>query len=360
MFLFFLLLTVLGMHYIALLWFFMNAGISLNIWLRLAPALASVVFLGALVLARRLDGPFGEWLGQIAYIWLGALFLLFVFVMVIMAVQYGLILLKINIPFKLGPAVLAIWFAICAFSVYAARKEPVFVYLNALPMNVSADKILLITDTHFGDSVSLARAQALVEQLNKQNPDIIFFTGDIFEIRGRGLDAFADVLAALNPKYGKYGVWGNHEYYGGLSRARELWQRAGIVPLENASANIAGINIVGVNDINATRMGRDAFVKIIQNSDTQKYTILLSHTPKYFNEAAANGVNLMLSGHTHDGQIWPFNLLARIPFRHTHGLYNVGKMQHYVSAGTFYWGPPMRFLTVNEVTVIGRPSKKQN
>lgn len=355
MFFLMMLISILAMHYVVVIWFLFNTFNSVSMLQRLLPALLSVIFIAGMVLSRTMNNGLSDILSTIVYIWLGALFLCFALVMAVMAVQLVLSIFKVHIGFKIGPAVFAVWFIIAAIAVINGARTPRLVNINLTGASVPQDiTIAQISDSHLGDSVSAKRLQKLADKLKEANPDIIFFTGDIFERDGRETQKFIDILNGLNPKYGKYGVLGNHEYYGGVNDNLALWERSGITPLLNSHALAGGINIVGVNDIRTTHLSKEKFSEVLKKSDLNKYTVLLSHTPLYYEEAAQEGVNLMLSGHTHAGQLWPFTYLVGLQFKHIYGEYKHKDydFMHYVASGTFYWGPPMRFLTGNEVPII--------
>jgi predicted MPP superfamily phosphohydrolase len=283
------------------------------------------------------------------------LFLWFSLVVCVIFAQVILAVLKIKIGFSLGLPVCALAIIISVASVINAGRVPTLKIINLESDKITKPLVIAqISDTHLGEGISRERLQKMFDNIAAQNADIIVFTGDIFERNGGDVSRDIEVIKNAKPRCGKYAVMGNHEYYGGFERNLELWRMGGITPLLNSSVEVCGINIVGVNDIRTTRMKADDFVKIIKKSDTSKWTLLLSHTPLYYEQAARAGVDLMLSGHTHNGQIWPFNLLVRAQFKHMHGSYKAsdGDFVHYVSAGAFYWGPPMRFLTYNEVPVF--------
>jgi predicted MPP superfamily phosphohydrolase len=347
---------ILAMHYIVVAWICLNTPkLNFNIYANLSAFFLTFAFISGMYLTRVYDGTFAGVLRSIIYIWLGALFLSFALVMAAMSAQFIMTAFKIRPPFALGPLVAAAALIISLYSVINAYRTPLLIDVKIT--NPKAPRKLVIaqiTDTHLGDGVSPMRLQKLFEKLALAKPDLVVFTGDIFERGGRHTRQYIDIIKNFSPRCGKYAVSGNHEYYGGLQRNFEYWRQAGITPLLNGSSVSCDVNIVGVNDIKSSRLSAREFEDIIKRSDTDKFTLLLSHTPLYYEQAADAGADLMLSGHTHNGQLWPFNLLVRTQFKHVHGAYKAagGDFVHYVSAGAFYWGPPMRFLTYNEVPVF--------
>ncbi|MBI5622401.1 MAG: hypothetical protein HY924_01345 [Elusimicrobia bacterium] len=115
---------------------------------------------------------------------------------------------------------------------------------------------------------------------------------------------------------------------------------------------MAGLQVAGIDDIMAARLTREEVAGVISKLDPAKPSILLSHQPRLVDLAAEKGVGLMLSGHTHQGQIFPFGLVVRLSYRYFYGLYRRGAMSLYVTSGAGHWGPPMRFLTRSEIAVI--------
>lgn len=355
MFITILLAGILLMHFIVITWTCLNInGLRYNAIAKLLPVLLSIIFVAGMYFTRVHGNGIADILTKILYIWLGALFLWFIMVMAVMSLQLLLAVFKTQIPFKPGLPIFAAVVLLTIISVINAARAPLIKVIDLTSPKISRTiKIAQISDTHLGDGVSVKQLQKLFAALAEHKPDIIVFTGDIFErSAARQMQAYADVINNFPAPEGKYGSLGNHEYYGGVAKNLHLWRLSGIEPLQNISAQLDGINLIGINDIRAGRVSRAEFVDIIKKSDTAKYTVALSHSPLYFKEAADNGVDLLLSGHTHNGQLWPFNLFVRIQFKHVYGMYKHGSLLHYITSGAFYWGPPMRFLTHNEVPLF--------
>jgi hypothetical protein len=169
----------------------------------------------------------------------------------------------------------------------------------------------------------------------------------------QGLGEF---LQEIQPRYGKFAVTGNHEYYAGLSQPLDFTQRAGFTVLRGEVQTLPiGIHIAGVDDPIGNRYGLNKNItekELLSNPDREGFTILLKHRP-VVDQDAAGLFDLQLSGHVHKGQIFPFNLLTYIhyPVRAGHNSLASGS-SIYVSRGTGTWGPPVRFLAPPEVTVI--------
>ena len=213
-------------------------------------------------------------------------------------------------------------------------------------------KIALLSDSHLGLGVSLKRFDRALARLEAEKPDVLFALGDIFEYGPNRL-AYAQRLARFSAPLGKYGVLGNHEYYVGYGDSKEFFKEAGLTLLENNTATLSnGIQVAGLKDIHTAHVTPQEIAAVLNTLDKNQPTILLSHTPKYAEVAAENGANLMFSGHTHNGQIWPFNYLVRLQFPRVYGLFDVNGMKFYITSGMFYWGIPLRFLAPAELPII--------
>ncbi len=364
MFLIFLLITVLLMSYVSIAWTCLNTPfLSFNLTAKILPVLLTIFFAAAFIIPHQVYNDISYALQISGHILLGILFLYFVTVMIAMALQLIFKLAGHPIKMPLGIFVMLAAFILAAKGAYNAFSQPTVVNITLTTDVPGTDgiKIVQVSDTHFGGTVTPSRAAKLAKQINELEPDFIFFTGDIFEYVGRYAPLFIENVKEMRAKLGKYGVPGNHEYYSGVNANMDLYRAAGITPLQNKTVQVGKINIVGVNDISASGIKPHYFEQIIRNGTVfnNNYNILLSHTPLYLEEAANNKVGLMLSGHTHNGQIWPFKYLTALRFPKINGLYTKDKTNLYVSSGTFYWGPPFRLGTFNELTLITLKEEKK-
>lgn len=345
------------MHSVVLFWFCQNtAGLSLTAFVKILPVILTLVYFLLYVLARKLNLYFLE---SFLLTYLGALFLAFSLVFAIIILTLVLKMFHITLPLFSSYLVLAVWLIMLSASLYTAAKTPKITALNIDAPALKQDvKIAFITDTHFGATVSPKRAESVKQILQEQKPDLIVFGGDIFETNSKESKPYTDILKSIMPGK-KFGVFGNHEYYQGLKDSRESFKQAGITLLENQSIAAEDINIIGVNDIKTTALTKQNFENILKKEVKQnKFDLLLTHSPLYFKVAAQNGVDLMLSGHTHKGQIWPFSLMVKAAFPYFNGLYEEGKAKLFVSAGTFFWGPPLRLFSENEIVFITLKGQK--
>jgi len=214
---------------------------------------------------------------------------------------------------------------------------------------VSAYTIAHLTDIHVGTLIGRARIEAMVREVNALEPDLIAITGDLVD--GLLSDHAPDVepLRDLRARHGVYFVTGNHEYYW----EHEPWLAhlgsLGLRVLRNERVTIADtLDLAGTNDVT----GEEDVPGAVAGRDPDLPLILLAHRPRTVAHAAAAGVDLQLSGHTHGGQLLPWGWLARLWEPQVAGLGRFGATWLYVGAGTGYWGPPMRVGTRCEIGVI--------
>ncbi|MDQ8204580.1 metallophosphoesterase [Pelagicoccus sp. SDUM812003] len=212
-------------------------------------------------------------------------------------------------------------------------------------------KIIQISDLHLGDSSSLKRVKKLVARINEEKPDLVVSTGDLFDGYLELMAPFVDALRSIDAPLGKFAVSGNHEVYAGLDDALSLTELAGFKPLRNeASFVLETMRVAGVEDpASPMRPDEDTALGLITN---KAFTLLLKHRPA-FEPASKGRFDLQLSGHTHGGQIAPFHLLTKLAYKAKPGLSELAPKQYlYLSRGTGSWGPQLRLLAPNELTVI--------
>ena len=233
------------------------------------------------------------------------------------------------------------------------------VTLSKLGQGLSGLRLVQMTDIHVGSQIGKEFVQGLVEKVNALEPDIVAITGDLVDGSVEHLGEAVGALGNLRAKEGVYFVTGNHEYYSGADPWIEFLTNIGIRVLRNERVTIsrdgARLELVGIDDYTAHHFGGDHgadLKKALDGRDPEAPSVLLAHQPKAFAEAKDMGVDLQVSGHTHGGQIFPFNFLARLEHPFVAGLHASGESQIYVSCGTGFWGPPMRVGAPSEITLL--------
>jgi predicted MPP superfamily phosphohydrolase len=227
---------------------------------------------------------------------------------------------------------------------------------SKVPAALSRLRIVQITDVHLGLLVRETRLGRILQTVRQANPDILVSTGDLVDGQIDNMASLASMFQEIRPKYGKFAVTGNHEYYAGIDRSLAFKRDAGFTVLRGSGAEIAGfIALAGVDDPAGRPYGDYAEIseeKLLRGYPRYHFTVLLKHRPVVDKEAIGL-FDLQLSGHVHKGQIFPFVFAVRAFFPYVSGLYDFqqGSLL-YVSRGSGTWGPPMRFLSPPEVTVI--------
>jgi predicted MPP superfamily phosphohydrolase len=244
--------------------------------------------------------------------------------------------------------------------VLGPRIKQVPIRLRRWPKRLDGYRIVQISDIHIGPVLHREFAQRVVELVHQAKPDLIVVTGDLVDGGVRQLEAEVAPFAQLRARHGVFFVTGNHDFYSGAGHWTRKVTELGMSALRNRHVTVedgetgCAFVLAGVDDPTGSRMGgAGADVKAaLAGVPQDRAVILLAHDPRTFEQASTAGVDLQLSGHTHDGQLWPFNWAVRMTTRFVAGLYRVGDSQLYVSRGTGFWGPPMRVLAPAEVSVL--------
>jgi predicted MPP superfamily phosphohydrolase len=235
------------------------------------------------------------------------------------------------------------------------QVEHLTIKTSKLPEESNGLKIVQISDVHVGLLVREERLKRIAEKVKEESPDILVSTGDLVDGQINRLEGLAEIIKGIKAGYGKYAVTGNHEYYAGLEHALEFTRKAGFTVLRGETVETAGIYIAGVDDPAGEQLGignGTSEKDVLSGLDPGKFKILLKHRPLVINNGAGL-FDLQLSGHTHKGQIFPFSLVTKLYYPKHAGLLDLQNGSHlYVSRGSGTWGPPMRFLSPPEITVI--------
>jgi predicted MPP superfamily phosphohydrolase len=216
-------------------------------------------------------------------------------------------------------------------------------------------RIALVSDIHLGPLNGVDRTRRIVDMINGLEADFIAIVGDLVDGSVAELGPAAAPLANLRSKHGAFFVTGNHEYFSGYEEWIDEVQRLGIRPLRNEFVELPdGLDLAGVNDVTGAGYGDGPNVAhALDGHDPSNAVVLLAHQPVQAHDAAAHGVDLQLSGHTHGGQMVPFNYVVRASGQPVvSGLGEVDGMPVYVTNGAGFWGPPVRVGAPPDVTLI--------
>jgi uncharacterized protein len=221
--------------------------------------------------------------------------------------------------------------------------------IDGLPEHAHGMTIVQITDVHVGATIGREFVEAIVAKVNALDADVVAITGDLVDGSVAELAEIVAPLARLRAKHGVFFVTGNHEYYSGVEEWSRHLATLGVRVLRNERVRVAdAFDLAGVDD----PTGEPDLPRALAGRTPDRPLVLLAHQPKAILEAEPHGVALQLSGHTHGGQLFPFNFLVRLQQPYIKGLNRHGRALVYVSSGTGYWGPPMRVGTEAEITQI--------
>lgn len=236
------------------------------------------------------------------------------------------------------------------------RTERITIKTHLLPVGSQPLKIAQISDVHLGIIEGQKRIDQIASILFKEKPDLLLCTGDLMDGAIPHLNHMSIYFAAINPPLGKFAVTGNHEFYAGLKESLAFLKEAGFTVLRGEAVTTGPVRVAGVDFPAERHTGELSYIDeqaaLDTGDDQGLFTILLKHNP-LVNESSLGRFQLQLSGHTHKGQIFPFNYPVRLRYRYIAGLYDLGMGSSiYTSRGSGTWGPPLRLFAPAEVTIF--------
>jgi hypothetical protein len=245
---------------------------------------------------------------------------------------------------------------------YINAINPKIKYLNINISKTLANKkeikIAAVSDIHLGTLVGKGRLEKLVNLVNAKQPDIIILAGDILDEEQGPIirENIGQPLTKLKAPMGVYAIPGNHEYIGGINRAKKYIESLGIILLCDSVVNINNMLVlIGRDDISSYRFygtKRKPLKDLMFGIDTSKFLLLLDHQPFHLQDAANRGIDLQISGHTHKGQLWPVNYITHAVYELDYGYIQKGNTHYYVTSGYGNWGPPVRIGNRPEIVVF--------
>lgn len=357
---------------------------NLYIWLHLAraaphlgilkiPVVAAFWLLVAAFPAGRIGGAFFRCAFTDMLAVVGSWYLAFMIYVMILLALFDIILLADNwlriLPHSLtgkrGKTALAAFWAvitIAALIVAAGRwnaLNPVTrefdVTLKGTPREAPV-RVVVATDIHVGLLVRNHWLSSMIETINMASPDMVLLVGDIVDsdVTHAQEERLSEELEAIKAPLGVFAVLGNHEFYSGAEEAAHSFRDGGVTVLRDEAFEIEGIlTLIGRDDRAASRMGKTRLpLADIPGVDSELPVIVMDHTPSDLYEAENAGVALQVSGHTHRGQLWPFNHVTSRIFEQDWGFLTKGETLYYISCGIGVWGPPIRTSSRPEVVVL--------
>lgn len=332
--------------------------------------------------------PFHHFLRVISNYWLGTLEYILLFILtfdLIRRVTGHSFFMKYRYPAMLhtmpknlvifGGFAIVLILSVSIYGVLHARR----VYVRHDPVVIEKSsslpglRIALIADLHLGYNSTKSHVRKVVDTINSQNVDLVCIAGDLFDNDFDAIkdpDQVADILSGIQSRYGTYACWGNHDVNEKIlagftfpqkekivrdERFSEFLDHAGITMLEDETICIDdAFYLVGRRDEEMSRkeqLPRMTFAEITESLDPTLPIIVMDHEPRELSAAADAGVDLDLSGHTHDGQMFPANIVIHFLWENACGVLKKGNMTSVVTSGAGVWGPAMRVGTNNEVVI---------
>ncbi len=321
------------------------------------PGAVAVVFIPATVLRFKYNHPALRIVYAVSAAWVGALNFTFFAAAGCWIAEAIVWLTAWTLPrFSIAAVLFGVALVTTVYGLINAawiRITRVTVKLPKLPEAWQGRTAALVTDLHLGPLSGEAFLRRAIARLRSLQPDAVLISGDMFDGPTLGLDQLVAPWLEYSAPRGIFFVTGNHDEFAERSIFLNAARRTGIQVLNNEKITIDGLQIVGVHDSEAENPTELRRILREAEIDPGQPSILLAHRPVNLSVAEEADISLQLSGHTHGGQIWPWNLLvSRIYGRFAHGLSRLGKLQVYTSYGVGTWGPPLRVGTKSEIILI--------
>lgn len=323
-------------------------------------------FIAGSVLERTYSSALGEWIYRVGSFWLAYMLYLFIAVFLIDLVRIVNHFFHFLPPitevfrFRLGLTVLGL----ATLIVIGGHINALWINVKQIPLTIHKRvsgspevKILMASDIHLGALIGERNEKRFVEIIQEQKPDLVLLCGDLVdgEIAPVLRKNLGKHIQEIKTPLGVYAILGNHEYIGGIDKTLPYLQSINIKVLLDDTVTLAnGIQLVGRNDRSGNRggIGVKQLSELLQGLETSKPVVVMNHQPYNLEEAAKENVDLHLSGHTHNGQLWPFNYMTEAIFELSWGLLKKGNTNFYVSSGYGTWGPAVRIGNRPEVVVF--------
>ena len=246
--------------------------------------------------------------------------------------------------------------AVCVYSLYAGLKTP-----DVKEVVLTSDKIkqpvsiAVIGDMHLNRTLRVGKITKIVEVVNALKPDIVVMPGDTIDDKVKFIEPHLNELKKLKSDQGVYAVAGNHEFYVGHEVSKKAFASTGITYLFNEGISLKNnVYLAGIPDMLSAKFISETvdLQRAFRHSNEHEFKILLSHRPKIIEQLMYQNIDLVLSAHTHGGQIFPFHVISKFVNGFLAGVYQEGKTMLYVSRGSGQWGPQMRLFAPSEISLI--------
>jgi len=332
-------------------------GVPGWLWWQFIPGSLAIAFIASAIVGFRFSNPLLRIVYAVSASWLGALNFAFFaaascWIIDGLAWFTGLPLP----PFGIAAVLFSFAFLTATYGLINAawlRVTRVKVALPNLPERWQGRTVALVTDLHLGHISGQQFLGRILARLRSVQPEAVLISGDMFDGTTVGVNDLVAGWRGFSAARGVFYVAGNHDEFADRRIYLDAVSRTGVRVLTNEKVSIDGLQIVGVHDSEAEDPNELGDILQRVRLDPALPSILLAHRPGNLPVAEAAGISLQLSGHTHQGQMWPWNLLvSRIYGPFAYGLNRLGKMWVYTSSGAGTWGPPLRVGTKSEIVLI--------
>ena len=333
-----------------------SKGLELKKWVRGVITIVMILAASLLITSRILDSFFNtKLLFLIGASWFGIMFSAFTIFVIKFILR--LIFKKHDKTLTISAIALTVILVISSMfiSLYGLRVREIELRYKNLPPELDGVTIVQLSDLHLSSITSEKWFANVIEKTNALNPDIVVITGDLMDSNICNYENYCNIIKKIKAKKGVFAVPGNHEYYAGFENFMKIQEKSNVRILVNENFRITEeLFIAGIDDLTGKRtLNREPDIKeALKDISPGAFIILLSHRPEYFDEAVEEGIQLVLAGHTHAGQIFPNDLFIRFYMKYHYGLYKRESSYLYTTSGTGTWGPPMRLFTRSEIVKI--------
>ena len=350
----FLLLPLLGLLYIG--WHIWGLVPLSALWRVMITGGMLASFLMLFLNIGRLIDRMPMWLARFSYdVGSSSLFILLYLALIFIVLDVGRLLHLLPRQLLVQNVYTTIAITLCLFVVFLAgnvhyyHKERVTLSLPTNKAFARPVRLLLASDLHLGYHNPRKELSRWVDMINAEKPDLVLIAGDIIDMSMRPLqeENMAEELRRIEAPI--YACLGNHEYYSSEPAAEQFFSDAGIHLLQDSSAVVGDLCIIGRDD--RTNLRRKPVAELAAKADMQKYTILLDHQPYHLEKTEQAGIDFQFSGHTHYGQVWPISWITDAIYECAFGSHQRGNTRYYVSSGLGIWGGKYRIGTRSEYVV---------
>lgn len=344
--------------YKALMYIWGLGGTRMGLTLKYTFIVLGASFIATSLLAMLRYSTLSAWLYAASAVWLGTLYWLFIASVLgalVMFLTSGTSVQPSGILIAKGLIIAALCVSVAGIiNARMTRVTEYTVAIQNLPETWQGKKIAVVSDTHLGNVHGERFVRRIVRMINAEAPEAVIIAGDYYDGPPAPLERLAAPLAELTAPKGVYFANGNHEeFYDSSKKYDDALSGARVTVLENASTTIDGLQIVGVNYKDTVTYA--STTETLAQSGIQKNTptILIKHAPTHIKAVSEADIDLVVSGHTHQGQVWPGPyLVKRIYKQFSYGMNTYGQTTVITSSGAGSWGPPQRVGTHGEIVVI--------